>query len=477
MPEDSGARLWRVVSDRLGAQIRAGTLRDGEKLPSIRKLADRFGVSISTVQRGLADLERAGCVRGVPRSGYFVVASAAPLHGFEFAGVDVRVDMAVASMLADAARPDMRMLGSAVLGASLAPEALLRRCMSALARNEDAALSAFSPPPGSLDLRKQIAGQMIRRGVVCGPDDIVITAGDTVAMELGLMATGKPQDRVIVEDPTYFGILQAIEHVGMRAVAIPTLESDGIDLAVVEAALRDGRYAAIFLNPTLQNPGGFVMPAHRRSALAHLAARAGVTIIEDDVFYDLVPDAHRTAAIKSYDPANVIYCSSFTKTLAPGFRVGWCVPGRHREAMLAQMFGRNLSVSSLPQAVLAEFLRRGYEMDHLARLRACFQEAADGLEALLAAHFPPGIGYRRPVGGFVHWIELPEAVDIALFHELAKRAGIVIADGSIFSASGATANWLRICLTRKLDPSLKALIAQVGACAVAAWKRPAGLTV
>ncbi|NJM32728.1 MAG: PLP-dependent aminotransferase family protein, partial [Limnobacter sp.] len=202
---------------------------------------------------------------------------------------------------------------------------------------------------------------MIRRGVMCSPNDIVITAGDTVALELGLLATGKPNDRVIVEDPTYFGILQAIEQVGMRAVPIQTCATRGINLAQVEKALKNGLYAAIFLNPTLQNPKGFVMPAHQRMLLAKMASQAGVTIIEDDVFFDLLNPVHQTPAIKSYAPHNVLYCSSFTKTLAPGFRVGWCVPGKHKEAILAQMFGRNLSVSNLPQLVLAEFLKRGYE--------------------------------------------------------------------------------------------------------------------
>jgi DNA-binding transcriptional MocR family regulator len=469
---ESGPHLWEEISDWLCAQIQDGALRDGEKLPSIRSIARRFGVSISTAQRAFDQLERSGLIRSVPRSGCFAVAPGKRISGYDFSGVDVRVNMAVASMLADAARPDKRMLGSAVLGANLAPESLLRRCMAAVIRDE-ASLCAFCPPPGNLELRKQIAGQMIRRGVVCGPDDIVITAGDTVAMELALTATGKPQDRVIVEEPTYFGILQAIEHVGMRAVPIRICPREGIDLDILGKALREGSYAAIFLNPSLHNPSGFVMPAPRRKALAAMAARAGVTIIEDDVFYDLIPLASRPPAIKSHDAANVIYCSSFTKTIAPGFRVGWCVPGRQKEAMLAQMFGRNLSVSSLPQAVLAEFLRRGYDEQHLLLLRSHCEEANRQFATLLEMHFPPGLGYRPPAGGFVHWIDMPEAVDMDRFHALVKQAGIVIADGSIFSATGGSARGLRICITRRLDPSLKALIAQVGACAIAAFKHPA----
>lgn len=461
------SRLWEIVSTWLVEQISNGTLSNGEKLPSIRTLSNQFNVSVATVQRALDHLERMGMTQTIPRSGSFVVSPLNTEKAYDFAGVDVRVDKAVASMLADAARPETHTLGSAVLGQRLAPETLLKRCIAAVARNEEA-VSAFSPPPGSLALRKQIAGIMMRRGVLCGPDDIVVTAGDTVAMELGLMATGKALDRVIVEDPTYFGILQAIEHVGMRAVPIKTCPIEGIDLEIVQEALNNGPYAAIFLNPTLQNPLGFVMPTHRRMKLAEMAAKAGVTIIEDDVFFDLLAPVHQPPAVKSFDPENVIYCSSFTKTIAPGFRIGWCLPGKHKEAVLAQMFGRNLSVSSLPQKVLTEFMRRGYAEEHLVNLRQNLSQSSKKLAAMLDKAFPSDIVYHPPVAGFVHWITLPSSVDMDRFHHLIKQAHIVIANGQIFSALNGSTHGVRICLADGFSEKTQRLIAEIGACAIEA---------
>lgn len=461
------ARLWEVVSTWLIEQISNGTLSDGERLPSIRTLSRQFKVSVSTVQRALDHLERMGMAQTIPRSGCFVVSPSTTEKTYDFTGVDVRVDKLVALMLADAARPETYTLGSAVLGQRLSPDALLKRCVAAVAREEEG-VSTFSPPPGCLDLRKQIAGMMMSRGVLCAPDDVVVTAGDTVAMELGLMATGRAGDRVIVEDPTYFGILQAIEHVGMRAVPIKTCPVEGIDLEIVERALNNGPYAAVFLNPTLQNPLGFVMPVYRRRKLVEMAAQAGVTVIEDDVFFDHLWPEQQVPAVKSFDQENVVYCSSFTKTIAPGFRVGWCIPGKHKEAILAQMFGRNLSVSSLPQQVLATFMRRGYTDDHIVNLRQHLSVSGKKLADTVNDAFPSGTVYQPPVAGFVHWITLPDSVDMKRFHHLVKQGQIVIADGQIFSARNAAEHGVRICLADGFSEKTRLLIAEVGHCAIKA---------
>lgn len=457
----SEALLWYKPRNWLLRQIENGTLAEGERLPSLRELAVLFDISINTARRALADLVDSAHIVALPRSGCFVSHRVAKVAVDEFAGVDVRVDHKVVAMMARAAQGDFNALASAVLGSAYAPTTLLGRCVAAVSRNETAG-TGFIPPPGDVELRRRIAGLMIRRGVICTAEDVLVTAGDTVAMELALQALGSVGDLVIVEDPTYFGILQAIEHVGMRALPIRT-GTAGIDLNALASALQRSRPAAIFLNPTLHNPCGFVMPETARRCLVDLAAAAGTCIIEDDVFHDLLPDESRILPIKALAPGEVIYCSSFTKTLAPGYRVGWCLPGRHRRAILAQMHSRNLSISSLPQVVLAEFLRRGYLQEHLNRLRGRMARSTASFARLVVEHFPAGTCYRPPPGGFIHWLELPSAVDMEIFHREAFSLGIATAHGDIFSP--VACRGIRICLGRPIDSETVRALTALGAVA------------
>lgn len=457
----AGTPLWAVPRDWLLRQIEKGTFAEGERLPSVRELAALLGISINTARRAIADLVDSAHITALPRSGYFVSHRAAKIVADEFAGVDVRVDHKVVAMMARAGQGGYMAFASAVLGSGYAPTKLLSRCVAAVSRTETAG-AGFIPPPGDLELRRRIAGLMIRRGVACTAEDVLVTAGDTVAMELALQALGGAGDLVVVEDPTYFGILQAIEHVGMRALPIQT-GAEGIDLDALAAALQRCRPAAIFLNPTLHNPCGFVMPEAARRRLVKLAATAGTGIIEDDIFHDLLPDGRRVLPIKALAPEEVLYCSSFTKTVAPGYRVGWCLPGRHRPAVLAQMHSRNLSVSSLPQAVLAEFLRRGYLPEHLSQLRGNITRSAQSFARLIVEHFPPGTLYRPPPGGFIHWVELPGVVDMEVFHREALALGIATAHGDIFSP--VACRGLRFCLGRPVTPETLGALTALGALA------------
>lgn len=454
-------RLWFKPRDWLLRQIDKGTLGQGERLPSLRDLSLLFGISLNTARRALDDLVDSARVIALPRSGYFVAEGVPAVSPLALEGVDVRVDHKVVAMMERARRGDLLPLASAVLSTALVPTELLGRSVLAVARAQGDG-AGFIPPPGDLELRRRIAGLMVRRGVDCTAEDVLVTAGDTVAMELALLSMDRAGDRVIVEDPTYFGILQAIEHVGMRAVPI-RVGKDGIDLDQLAQILRKSQHAAIFLNPTLHNPCGFVMSEAARRRLVDLSAAAGVGIIEDDVFHDLVPEDRQVAPIKALAPGEVLYCSSFTKTLAPGYRVGWCLPGRRYAAMLAQMHGRNLSVSSLPQAVLAEFLRRGYYPEHIARLRASFARSATGLARFVSKHFPAGTRYEPPVGGFIHWLELPGRIDMDTFHCDAEALGIATARGDMFSPGEAGSQGLRLCLSGPLEPEItRALIALGG---------------
>lgn len=470
------AKRWRHVRDWVVRQIDSGELTPTAPLPSIRELARLCATSLTTVQRALVDLEAEAYVVAVPRVGYFVAAArqGKPPAPYDFSGVEVQVNQAVVAMLSQAASRPGLALSSAVLHDELTPQVLLNRCLVSLAGKADARLAGLIAPPGDLSLRRRLAGLMLSRGVSAGPDDILITAGDSSALELALEAVAGKGALIAIETPTYYGILQVIERLGMRALPIRTHEASGMDLAQLEEALQTQPVAAIFLNPTLQNPCGFIMPDAQRARLSQLARQAEVPIIEDDIFFDLVPPVVRPRAIKSYDSTGqTLYCASFSKTVAPGYRVGWCLPGRYREAILAQLFARNLAVSSLAQQVLAEFIARGYLDDHCARLRTQFATTRDYLTAFVASHFPRGTRYLPPSGGFIHWLRLPEGTDMAALIALAQTRGCAIAGSGIFFADGRDTHALRLCLGRALTPEVIQGLHVLAQCAQQLGGRPA----
>jgi len=405
-------------------------------------------------------------VQATPRVGYFVAKGAAQVQGFDLASVSVNVNHAVVAMLAQAASNGGLSLSSAVLHDELTPQVLLNKCLTTLASKADQPLAGLIAPPGLPSLRRRIAGLMLQRGVACGPDEILVTSGDTVALELALEAVARPGATVAIETPTYYGILQTIERLGMRALPMRTHAGSGMDLDHLAWALKRKKVDVVFLNPTLQNPRGFIMPDAARAELSRLAQAADAPIIEDDIFFDLVDEAQRPKAIKHYDTTGqTIYCSSFSKTVAPGYRVGWCVAGRYRDAILAQLFSRNLAVSSLAQRVLDEFIARVYMEAHCVKLRGRLAAQAEVMETLVRSEFAPGTRYVAPDGGFIHWLELPEGTDMAALRGLAAERGCKVGDSGMFFADGECGTGLRVCLGRVITPEVMGGLKVLAACA------------
>jgi len=439
---------YKQIMTWLRYQIENGNYPQGARLPSVRQLSLQFKVSLTTVLRALSELEGEDIIQSVSRSGWFVSQQASKSRNLwaDFSGMEIQVNRDIVHMLTTMAESGTSPISSAVLGRDMVPDDLLRRCLVSVAKKSTDVTGEYLPPPGYFPLRQRIANLMAGRGVTCAADDIIITSGDSVAMEVALWSTGEPGDLVIIEEPTYFGILMAIEQAGFKAVPIATEPDTGLKLDYVEAVLTQRKVAAIFLNPTLQNPLGHTIPAGNRQKLVALAEQHAVTIIEDDIFSDLHPEVGRPPAIKHFETSNsVIYCSSFSKTVAPGYRVGWCVPGKHYSKVMARMMERTLSVSSLPQQVLSDFLRRGYYMPHVGRLRDRLERCARTIRDIVQNYFPIGTVMSSPAGGFIIWIDLPRTIDNVAFLETAKAKGIFLPKSTIFYADGREVPSIRIC--------------------------------
>lgn len=470
------APTYARIAEALAEQIAAGTFRPGDRLPSVRRLTETMGVSATTAARALVELEAMGRAEARPRSGFYVAAPEVALARVPAATrpsdtaepVDVNRLIAALFKATAGASGERRLMpfGAAELDEDLLPHRELARLAAEVAREEGAALLAYGPAAGEPTLRRRIARLMGERGVVVAPDEVIVTAGETDAMGTALEAVARPGDTIAVESPSFFGILQWIETLGLKAVAIATDPRLGLDLDALERVAATTRLAAVALNPTFHNPFGFAMPAERMARLLAIAKARDLTLIEDDVYGELHRGRPAAGPLKRFDDdGRVIYCSSFSKTLAPGFRVGWCLPGRHGPALAAVRAPRNAGVGRAAQLTLARFLEtRGWPR-HLDRLRAVFAGQHARVRATLLDAFPPGTRVSDPAGGFVYWVDVPPPFDALAFHARALAAGISIAPGPIFSPTGAFPHAFRLSLGTRFTPGVEAAIRRLGALA------------
>ena len=300
-------------------------------------------------------------------------------------------------------------------------------------------------PPGSEALRRQIARRSLDWGADLTSDDLITTCGGTEALMLCLRAVTKPGDVVAVESPTYFCVLQAIEELGLKALEIPMHPRDGMEVEALERAVATRRIAACVAVPNFNNPLGSLMPDDRKQRLLEILTARGIPLIEDDIYGDLHFGPQRPRVVQSWDRQGlVMLCGSFSKTLAPGYRVGWVAPGRFHAKVMALKLTSTLATGTLPQAAIAEFVANG-GYDHCLRaVRQTYAKQVQQMSDAVAASFPSGVKLTRPSGGFVLWVELPPAVRALELQDRAQVEGISVTPGPMFSARQGFENFIRL---------------------------------
>ena len=430
--------LYQELAAEVAGLIESGVLRPGEKIPSVRATCARRGLSQSTVLQAYHHLEDRGLIEARPRSGYVVSGWGRGLPrepataGAPRASTQVEVADLVFELL-EAGR-DLRLvrLGSAFPSPLLFPLPRLAQLSGQLARKLDPWATVTDLPPGSWELRRQIARRYLLAGVQVAPEDIVITSGAMEALNLCLQAVTEPGDTVAVESPAFYGALQALQRRGLRALEVPAQPRDGVDLDALERLLDQHPVKACWFMTSFQNPmGGSVPDQGKRRLVAMLAAR-GIPLIEDDVYAGEPP---RPA--KAYDRDGlVLHCGSFAKCLAPGYRIGWAAPGRYARQLTRLKFSASISSNVLAQEVLARYLGEGGYEHHLRRLRHALQAQQNQMLRAVGEYFPPGTRVSRPRGGYFLWAELPPQVDTLELHRRALEHGIGSAPGPMFSARG-----------------------------------------
>ena len=445
-------KRYEALAADIEASICAGVLRPGDKLPSVRHTCTSRGVSASTVFQAYYLLEARGLVQARERSGYFVRAllrraPPEPEQASQPTGQSIAVDVSerVFEVLESSMARDVVPLGSAFPSPLLYPLQRLGQALATSAKSLDPWRSVDDLTPGHADLRRQIALRYLAAGMPVSADDIVITNGALEALNLCLTAVTRAGDAVVVESPTFYAALQSLERMRLHAIEVPTHPREGIDLAALEAAIVRHRPKACWLMTTFQNPLGSLMPEAKKKALVALTTRHGVALIEDDVYAELYFGDQRPLPAKAFDTEGlVLHCGSFSKSLAPGYRIGWAAPGRFARAVARHKLTSTLSASAPAQAALALYLERGGFDKHLRKLRAALAAQQAVFAQAVGHYFPPGTRATRPEGGYILWVELPEGCDALHIHRQALAQGISVAPGPIFSASHAFTNCLRL---------------------------------
>jgi DNA-binding transcriptional MocR family regulator len=336
-------------------------------------------------------------------------------------------------------------LGAGTPNARYLPTEALNRILAREVRQHPETSQAYDDGPGYRELRAQIARRALDAGCAISADEVITTNGAQQAVYLCLRALTRPGDTVVVETPTYLGLLQAIEAAGLKALEVATDPEEGICLDCLAEVLEQQRVAACVLIPTFGNPLGHCMPEPKRQRLAAMLADAGVPLIEDDVYGELYYDRTRPRAVKAFDTTgNVLLCSSFSKTLAPGYRVGWVSPGRYMDVLERQKYITSVASPTPTQMAVAAYLGGGGFDRHLRRLRGTYRGLMARVSASVAEHFPEGTRLTRPRGGHLLWVEMPKTVDSMKLYERALQHGISLLPGPLFTGCCDYGNFIRL---------------------------------
>lgn len=458
---------YERIERHIEALIKGGTLVPGDRVPSIRELCRREKVSPSTAIQALSNLEARSLIRARQRSGFFVEV---PLHiplpsDIEVDPKPARTTISddVARVFQELSKPGYIHLGGGVPDPSLLPCNDIARSVSRAARYSPSDFGRYAL--GSIDqgFRLEIAKRLARSGCTIAPEEIIVTNGCIEALNLAVRAVAGPGDIVAVESPTYFGILEMLENLGMQALPVPSTCKLGLDLDILEKSLRKFKVAACLLIPSFGNPNGACMSQERRNRLAGILEKHGVPLIEDDIYGDLYFDEERARPVKACgDGGNTLLCGSFSKTLSPGLRLGWVAAGHRVEDVRRLKLITSIATSQILFRAGTEFLQSGAYDRHLRKFRRALETQMNKISTGIFQSFPEGTAVSRPRGGYFLWIELPDGVDSMKLRDAAKARKISVCPGPIFSTESGYRNFLRINCAVRWDAGVEKAIATLG---------------
>jgi DNA-binding transcriptional MocR family regulator len=454
---DSGtsAPLYRQVADGIAGLIREGSLEAGERLPTVRDLAGRLGVTRPTIHRAFQELQARGWVESTVGRGTFVRGEPAQAAG---PGGDLPGGLSADEVMGDlqTAGGEGRLLNLAHAepDAGLAPAGEFWDCLTDL-KHEAAGLMRYVSPQGDRALRED-SRHSRDRDVQAGPDEILVTDGVTQALSLVARVLARPGDRVAVEEPTYLGLLHILEAEGLRPVGVP-MDEEGPRLDALERVLVQEQPRFFYTIASFQNPTGRNMSEARRRDLLALAEQRGLLLVEDDIYHRLAYDGPLPPSLKSLDRHGlVVYLDGLSKAALPGARLGFAVPPPALLERLLSMRRASDLCGSLPlQRAAAVFLRRDGMRLHLRKALPEYRRRRDVLLKELEETMPASVRWTHPGGGFSCWVTLPAGADPGDLYQAARARGLLVAPGEVFLVDRSDRRFLRLCFGAEPEEKIR----------------------
>ncbi|MHC4886654.1 MAG: aminotransferase-like domain-containing protein [Planctomycetota bacterium] len=466
--ETNESPLYRQAADRVLSMIESGAMIPGERLPSIRRQSQVWGVSVNTISAAYQLLVREGRLEARPQSGYYVTEVKQPTIESP-TQIDLACEPTVVSLGERFVKTVREVMGQPLnLGCSLPdPETVPTRILSRLShrvmRQRPKEIHEYQLGKGCLELRQQVCRLALQAGAILSPDEVTITNGCQEAICLALGSICEPGDLVAVESPLYWALSRILEQEKLKAIEIPSDPKTGVSLETLEFAFSHFPIKACLFNPTANNPTGAIMPNERKERLAALLAERQVPLIEDDIYGDLCRQEPRPRTVKSYDQEGwVILCSSFSKTVSPGYRLGWVAGGRYQEEIEARKTTLNYGTAPLLQHTMAEFLAEGHYDRHLRHQNRLYEEQILRMRTAIARYFPEGTRVTDPAGGFLLWVELPPRCSGVSLYERAAEQGIAVAPGELFSINRSYRNFIRLSAGYHWSEELEVAVRTIG---------------
>jgi DNA-binding transcriptional MocR family regulator len=461
--------LYERVARVVEAQIASGALRVNDRIPSVRTMSRTARVSIATVVQAYMHLENVGLIEARPQSGFYVklrdrdaLPAPRPKIGRSLRPVSVASEMLDACREA-LARKDVVPLNGAFTAPTLYPNRRLNNITREVLRRHPLHAGELIMPPGDPELRRQLAKRMANAAAPIDPAHIVITGGTMDAITLSLRVLCQPGDTVLVESPTYFGLLQAIEYLRLKVVEVPNRPGHGIDVEAVRSAVRTAKVAVAVLMPNVNNPCGTITSDDAKREIVATLCERDIPIVEDDVYGELYYGSVRPSSLRAFDETGlVISCGSVSKTLALGYRIGWAAsPQFHGEIARAKFFS-SVAAPTLQQHVLARYYASGGYDRYLRRVRTMLCANSQLYLDAVARYLPSGTRVTRPAGGLVLWIELPRHVDSTELFRTALASKIGVAPGILFSAKAEYRNYIRMSCGLPWSGAIERAIEKLG---------------
>lgn len=442
------------VMKAIRTRVASRALSAGDRLPSVRSFAAVMGVSPSTVVDAYDRLAAEGLIRARRGSGFYVSSSALPPLGLaeDRPQRDRAVDPFWVSRQSLDADPSALKPGCGWLPADWMPGAALRRAFRSLARADDSVLSDYGSTRGSLALRRLLIARLAEHGIGILPDQLLLTASGTQAIDLICRFVLRPGDAVLVDDPCYFNFHAMLRAHQARVVSVPYTRT-GPDIAHFEAILEAERPRLYITNSALHNPTGATLSAQVAHRLLNAAASYDLTIVEDDIFADFEPEpSPRLAALDGLN--RVIRIGSFSKSLSAAARCGYIAARPDWieslvDLQVATSFG---GPSPVATELITSVLAGGGYRKHVEEVQRRLARARHDVAATLQ-----GIGivpWLMPRGGFYLWCSLPEGCDSANLARVALEEKVILAPGNVFSPSQSAAAFMRFNVAQCDDPRI-----------------------